>query len=143
MVFNKSILILEDNLHVLSVLLEKLYKLESDQSNELSIMVLTNSDQVVTFINNNSNAYFDVIILDRDCKLNKSFHVLDIEKLGVDKVISISTVPEYNDAAIKRGVDKVVLKDLQNIDDFAEKVVTEVERIINPSRLQKYFNLVE
>lgn len=141
MIFNKEILILEDNLHVLSVLLEKLYKLEGDQSNELSIMVLTNTEQVQTYVNSNAKANFDIIILDRDCKLNKSFHILDIERFGAEKVISISTVPEYNQEARKRGVKRIVLKDLKDIDEFARKVVKEVEQMITPSRLQHFSSI--
>ena len=128
--FHKSILILEDNLHVLSVLLEKLYALEGDQSNELSVMILTNSVQVKEYINSNQKAVFDVIILDRDCKLNKSFHIVDLERLGVEKVISISTVVEYNDEAGLRGVTKVVEKDLRDIDTFANEVVRLVAQMI-------------
>ena len=81
---------------------------------------------------------FDIILLDRDCKLNNSFHVLNIEKFGADKVIAISSVPEYNKEAKQRGVKRVVLKDLQYIDEFAKKVAKEVEKMLTPSRL---FNL--
>lgn len=130
MSYHKTILILEDNLHVLSALLERLYQLEGDQSNELSVMILTNSEQVAMYVNTNPLSSFDLVILDRDDKVNKSFHILDIERLGVEKVISISTVSEYNEELRKRGVTRVVEKDLRNIDDFAQKVVKEVEDIL-------------
>ncbi len=130
MIFNKTILILEDNLHVLSLLLEKLYELEGDQPCELSVMLLTNYQQVEDYINSNPKASFDVILLDRDCKLNRSFHVVDLERLGVEKVISISTVPEYNQEAFSRGVTRAVEKDLRDIDLFVEKVVRGVAEMI-------------
>jgi hypothetical protein len=130
MILNKNILILEDNLKVLSKLLEKLDELEWDQPYSLSVMVLTNYQQVQDFINGNSKANFDIIVLDRDCKLNGSFHVLDIEKLGVNKVISISTVEEYNEEAKKRGVTRIVPKDLSDLDTFSEKVAIEVGKLL-------------
>lgn len=135
MVLNKTILILEDNLKVLSKILDRLSVLEQDQPYEFSVIVLTTHLQVEDYVNNNTNATFDIILLDRDCKLNESFHILDIERFGADKVISISSIEEYNNEAKERGVKRVVLKDLQHIDEFAEKVVKEVEKMITPARL--------
>ena len=137
MVLSKTILILEDNLQVLSKLLDKLFILEQDQPYDFSVIVLTNHQQVKDYVNSNPKAQFDIIILDRDCKLNNSFHVLDIERFGADKVISISSVPEYNQEAKQRGVKRVVLKDLQYIDKFAIKVVKEVENFIRPGWLKR------
>lgn len=69
---------------------------------------------------------FDVILLDRDCKLGGSFHVLDIERFGPEKVIAISSVPEFNEQLKQRGVKKAILKDYQNLDKFADDVVKEI-----------------
>lgn len=135
MVLSKTILILEDNLKVLSRILDGLFELEGNQPFDFSVIVLTNYQQIEDYVNNNSKAQFDIILLDRDCKLNNSFHVLDLERFGADKVIAISSVPEYNQEAKQRGVKRVVLKDLQRIDEFAKKVVKEVEQMITPSRL--------
>lgn len=135
MVLNKTILILEDNLRILSRIIDCLFELEQDQPYDLSLIVLTNYLQVEDYVNNNPKAQFDIILLDRDCKLNNSFHILDIEKFGANKVIAISSVPEYNKEAKRRGVKRVVLKDLQYIDEFATKVAREVEQMITPSRL--------
>ncbi len=135
MVFNKTILILEDNLKILSRIIDYLFELEQDQPYDLSVIALTNSQQVEDYVNNNPKAQFDIILLDRDCKLNNSFHILDIEKFGANKVIAISSVPEYNKEAKRRGVKRVILKDLLHIDEFAKKVVREVEQMITPSRL--------
>lgn len=123
MVLSKTILILEDNLKVLARILDRLFELEQDQEYDLSVIVLTNHQQVEDYVNNNPKAQFDIILLDRDCKLNNSFHVLNIERFGADKIIAISSVPEYNKETQRRGVKRVVLKDLQFIDEFANKVV--------------------
>lgn len=130
MYFNKTILICEDNLKVVSKLLDRLFKLEQDQPYELSVIALTNHQQVEDYINTNPKANFDIILLDRDCKLGRSFHCLDIERFGVDKVIAISSVLEYNQEAQKRGVTKVVLKDYANLDDFTNRVVEEISKMI-------------
>ncbi len=96
MYFNKTILILEDNLKVLSKLLDKLYTLEGSQPNELSLIVLTNGQQVQDYINSNPKAEFDIALLDFDDKLGRSFHALEIEKFGAEKIIGISSVPKWN-----------------------------------------------
>lgn len=138
MILIKRILILEDNLLVLSKLLANLEILEQDQPYSLSLVILTDSQQVEDYINNNPKASFDIIILDRDCKLGESFHNLNFERFGVDKVISISAVPEYNNDVKKRGIKRIVLKDLKYIDKFADRVIKEVRHMISPQRL---FNL--
>ena len=135
MVLSKNILILEDNLQVLSKLLDKLFILEQDQPFDFAIMALTSHQQVEEYVNNNTKAAWDIIILDRDDKLNDSFHVLEIERFGADKVIAISSVPEYNAEAKRRGVKRAVLKDFKALDAFVDDVVKEVERMISPSRL--------
>lgn len=139
MILSKTILILEDNLQVLSKLLDKLFVLEQDQPYDFSVMVLTNHLQVEEYVNSNPKAEFDIILLDRDCKLNNSFHVFDIERFGANKVIAISSVPEYNKEARRRGVKRVVLKDFKALDTFVDKVVKEVEKMVAPSR---FFNLL-
>jgi hypothetical protein len=135
MVLSKTILILEDNLQVLSKLLDKLFVLEQDQPYDFSVIVLTNHQQVEDYINTNPKAAFDIVLLDRDCKLADSFHVLNIERFGPEKVISISSVPEYNAEAKRRGVKRSVLKDFKALDAFVDRVVKEVERMISSSRL--------
>lgn len=127
MYFNKTILILEDNLQVLSKLLDRLYKLEGDQPNELSVIVLTNGQQVQDYINSNPKASFNIALIDYDDKLGRTFHILKIEKFGAEKIISISSVPKWNEEAQKRGVRKVILKDYSRLDEFADKVVKEIE----------------
>lgn len=130
MILIKRILILEDNLLVLSKLLANLELLEQEQPYALSLVILTDYTQVEDYINNNPKANFDIVILDRDCKLNDSFHNLNFERFGAHKVISISAVPQYNEDAQKRGVTKVVQKDIRSYDEFAKKVVKVVQEMI-------------
>lgn len=130
MYFNKTILILEDHLLTLSKLLERLYKLEGDQPNELSVIVLTNGQQVQDYINSNPKASFDIALIDYDDKLGRTFHILEIERFGAEKIIGISSVPKWNTEAEKRGVKRVVLKDYSHLDDFADKVVEEIESML-------------
>jgi len=130
MYLTKSILILEDNLKVLSKILERLFVLENDQSFELCVMVLTTSSQVEDYINSNPKANFDIILLDRDCKVGGSFHVLDIERFGKKKIIGISSIKEFNNELKQKGIDKIILKDLKDMDKFADQVVEEITYMI-------------
>ena len=130
MILNKTILILEDDLLTLSKILARLSKIEQDQPYYFSVITLTNYQQVEHFINKNPAIHVDMILLDRDCKLGGSFHVVNLERLGADKVIAISSVPEYNKQAQTRGVSRVVLKDYRNLDAFADRLAEEVEDLV-------------
>jgi hypothetical protein len=130
MILIKNILILEDNLAVLSKLIDKLSTLEQNQPFDLSLVTLTDNKQVENYINKNPDAIFDVIISDRDDKLNGSFHVLDIERFGPEKVIAISSVPRFNKQLQDRGVKHVVEKDLLHADEFVDEVVAIVEEML-------------
>src|SRR3989344_6808511 len=93
------ILILEDDLETLSLLLKKLHLLEEELANsaspkDFSLITLSEYTQVEDLINKSQNLDFDVILLDRDCKAGGSFHVLDIERFGAGKIISISSIPD-------------------------------------------------
>ncbi len=110
------ILILEDDLQTLSKLLDKLYQLEeklvdSKYKRDCAVTVLSEYTQVEEYINKSSNPQFDIVLLDRDCKAGGSFHVLDMNKIGVEKIISISSIPQYNEELQKLGVIKIVHKD--------------------------------
>jgi len=95
--------------------------------------VLSEYTQVEDYINKSKEFKFDIVLLDRDCKAGGSFHVLDIDKIGADKIISISSIPNYNEEAKARGVTKVVFKDYSNLNDFSDKVIAEVEELISKS----------
>ena len=137
MVLNKTILILEDDLRTLSKLLEKLAKLEDDQPYSFSTIILTDYTMVEEFINKDPMPKIDLVLLDRDCKLGGSFHVLDIERIGAKKIIAISSVPEYNQQAKKRGVKKVVQKDYKILDKFSADVALEIERFLRPGWISR------
>ncbi|MDO8583535.1 MAG: hypothetical protein Q7R51_03310 [bacterium] len=104
----------------LHLLEEKL--INSPTSHDLSITILSEYTQVEEYINTNNKIKYDIILLDRDCKAGGSFHVLDISKFSMDKIISISSVPEYNENAHKMGITKIVHKDYEDLDNFARKV---------------------
>lgn len=140
MVLNKTILILEDDLRTLSKLLEKLSKVEDDQPYSLSLIILTDYIMVEEFINKDPMPKIDLCLLDRDCKLAGSFHVLDLEKFGAEKVIAISSVPEYNQQAKKRGVKKIVQKDYAALDKFSNDVASEIEKFLRPKWIKKIFH---
>ena len=124
------ILILEDDLRALSFLINRVGQLEETLTNiDFAITVLSEYTQVEEYINK-TELNFDIILLDRDCKACGSFHCLDIEHIGADKVISISAILKWNEEATNRGVEKVVLKDHENIEAFADKVVNKIKGMI-------------
>ena len=124
------ILILEDDIRALSFLTNRISLLEEKSKGfDIALTVLSEYTQVEEYINK-TQMDFDIILLDRDCKACGSFHCLDFEKFGVDKIISISTMPEYNEEAQKRGVQRIIHKDHDHIENFADKVIKEIEKII-------------
>lgn len=130
-----KILILEDDLKTLAVLLDKISMLEEDLQNknygDIAVTVLSEYTQVEEYINKLEKPNFDIILLDRDCKAGGSFHVLNLDKFDKDKIISISSVPEYNEAAKDMGIKKVVWKDYDNLEMFADKVIGEIKEIFS------------
>ncbi len=127
------ILILEDDIKTLSKLMDRLYLLEEKlvkQGKDLAITVLSEYTQVEDYINRTDKITFDVILLDRDCKAGGSFHVLDLEKFGKDKIIGISSTPPYNEELRQKGVTKIIHKDFENLDNFSDKVIKAIESII-------------
>lgn len=121
-----KILILEDDLKTLSVVFDKLSQIEYD----FLPIVLSTHEQVEDLINN-SKLNFDIILLDRDCGLGGSFHILNIEKFGAEKVIGISTIPEYNNQLVERGVSMIVHKNHDDLEQFGNDLVLKIQRIIN------------
>lgn len=130
-----KILILEDDLKTLAVLLDKISMLEEDLQNknygDIAVTVLSEYTQVEEYINKLEKPNFDIILLDRDCKAGGSFHVLNLDKIDKDKIISISSVPEYNEAAKDMGIKKVVWKDYDSLEMFADKVIGEIKEIFS------------
>lgn len=125
------ILILEDDLRTLSFLIGRISQLEDSlKSADIAVTVLSEYTQVEEYINK-TKVDFDVILLDRDCKACGSFHVLDFDKFGTNKIISISSILKWNEEAMKRGVTRVILKEHDNIEEFTNKAVEEIRKIIN------------
>jgi len=122
-----SVLILEDDLETLSVIFKTLHQLE--EMAEFYPIVLSTYEQVEKLINQ-ANLQFDLILLDRDCAMGGSFHILNIEKFGIDKVIGISSVPEYNSDIVKRGVKVTIHKEYENLKLFESKLFNELQLFI-------------
>ena len=120
-----NILILEDDLETLSVIFRVLF----DTKIDFVPVVLSTSDQVEKIINP-GDLKFDLILLDRDCASGGSFHVLDIDKFGVDKIIGISSVPQYNHDLAGRGVKYTITKDYGNLDKFATELKDIIETMV-------------
>ena len=132
---NIRILILEDDLKTLSKLLDRLYILEEKLLNlpektDLFITILSEYKQVEEYINKNNSIQYGIVLLDRDCKAGGSFHILDIKKIGIDKIIGISSVLEYNKELRELGINKIVDKNYSHLDDFANNVMILVESLI-------------
>lgn len=127
----KKILILEDNLSVVSKICSALHELESsDNDFNFSVTVLSTHADVKEMINDKGSEFYDVILLDRDCKEGGSFHILDIEKFNPARIIAISSVPEWNREVENRGVSRVIDKDLAELDLFTMIVVKEIVSIL-------------
>lgn len=127
------ILILEDDLETLATLLKYLTRLEKiieKDGKDIAVTILSEYWQVEEHINSSTTEKFDVILLDRDCKAGGSFHALDLNKYKEAEIIGISSIPEYNDQLQAKGIQKIVFKDYQNLDDFAFKVIGLIEEIL-------------
>jgi len=130
------ILILEDDLETLTKIIEGLTKLENNMIGErfdFALTVFSEYTQVEDYLNQIEEPNFDVILLDRDCKLGGSFHVINIKKFGVDKFIAISTQPEYNATVAKLGIKRIVRKDYEKLSEFAEELIIEIKDLIQSS----------
>ena len=127
------ILILEDDLKTLAVIMEELFRLEEsliDRQIDFAVTTFSEYNQVQDYLNQTPEPDFDIILLDRDCKLGGSFHVLNIIKFGADKFIAISTQPEYNETAIKMGAKRIIRKDYKRLEEFASNLSDEIKNMI-------------
>lgn len=123
----KTILILENDPRILAIIFKVLLELGVDYAP----IVLSTSEQVEKLINP-SNMAFDLILLDRNCSLGRSFHILDIAKFGPEKVIAMSSVPEYNEALREKGVNKIIIKNYDDLDQFASKLAKMIAEYFSP-----------
>jgi len=127
-----KILILEDDFEAVSKIMAELYNLEGHFAPmDFDVTVLSSSDSVRKLINPQDKDSYDVILLDRDCKMAGSFHALDMEKFGVHKIISISSTPTWNEEARARGVTRIVPKSFSDLEGFAKEIAEEIKNILN------------
>lgn len=127
------ILILEDDMEAISKLLIRLALLNdklNKEGKDLSVTVFSEYIHVENYINKLDKGSFRIILLDRDCKLGGSFHCLDLNKYPTKSIIGISSIPEYNEILKKRGVDKLVHKNYEDLESFSIKVIEYIEEII-------------
>ena len=127
------LLILEDDLETVSILLKKLCILENEleegeNPKTFSTVVLSEYSMVEEYINRGTHM-FDIVLLDRDDKVGGSFHALDFSKIDQGKIISISSIPDYNEKARQSGAAVAIWKDYDNLEEFADRVVGEVKKI--------------
>jgi DNA-binding LytR/AlgR family response regulator len=125
-----KILILEDDLETVEKILSVLRQIEVENDIAFGATIIPDYLQVEEFINKNPHIKFDILLLDRDCFRGGSFHVVNLDNFDLDKVISISSVPDYNIDAMKMGVKRVVLKKYSNLDEFKKKLKCELLEII-------------
>lgn len=136
---DKKILILEDDVKTVAILADKLadFFIKNESTKEVEkihfdMTVIGDSGKAKIFIDSCEDGDFDCILLDRDCALGDSFHRADIGKFNPNKIISISSVPEFNQAAHERfGINKQVEKNYGDLEDFAEKVMNSIKEILN------------
>ncbi|MFH1971356.1 MAG: hypothetical protein ABIJ05_03180 [Patescibacteria group bacterium] len=130
MIRNIKILVLEDDLETIEKIFFVLRQIEEEKKVALGVTVISDYFQTEEFINKNPQIKFDILLLDRDCFLGGSFHTVDLKNFNKDKVISISSVPEYNLKAQEMGIKRIVLKDYFDLDSFSEKVKKEIVSLI-------------
>lgn len=119
------VLILEDDLETLSVIMKVLKDLENklivgENRRDIAVTVFSEYTQVKDYLNKIKEPDFDVVLLDRDCKLGGSFHALDLDKFGKNRIIGISSVLEYNDSLAFLGVERIVRKDYLKLGEFSD-----------------------
>jgi len=128
---NIKILILEDDLETNQKILGVLREIEEEQNVLFGTTILPDYIQTEEFINKNPQVKFDLLLLDRDCFLGGSFHTVNLDNFNRDKVISISSVPEYNKQAKEQGIKRTVWKDYQNLSDFEVRLKKEILAVVN------------
>ncbi len=126
------ILILEDDLKTLAVIMDSLFVLEEELfgKTDFAVTVFSEYSQVEDYLNQIEGPNFDIILLDRDCKLCGSFHVLNFEKFGRDKIISISSTPQWNEEAEAAGIKRIVPKNYSILENFKNLLIDEIKTLL-------------
>lgn len=121
-----NILILEDDLETLENIVRTLREIENEKRISIAVTILPDYEKTDVYINKNPQIKFDLLLLDRDCNLGGSFHILDLTNFNKQNIISISSVPRYNDEALAKGARVGILKDYSNIPAFIRKLKEEI-----------------
>ena len=121
---------MEDDLESLTKLMEQLTHMEDEVSQKVSVTVFSEYWQVEEHLNAGGREKFDFILLDRDCKIGGSFHVLDLGMFPSATVIGISSVPKYNQELRNKGINLIVEKDYDRLAEFASKVAAIIRQSI-------------
>ena len=121
------VLVLEDDLETLGVIMGVLNAVEkellkNENKRDVAVTVFSEYTLVEDFVNKLINPNFDLVLLDRDCKLGGSFHALDLDKFGKDKIIGISSVPDYNNSLLGVGVEITINKDYSDLVNFGNRL---------------------
>ena len=125
------LLLLEDDLEVAGKLLLALHRIEPHLAPyDLDVTHLSTSDAVVELVNDHPGRRYDIVLIDRDCKMNSSFHVLDISRTIPQNIISISSTPMWNQEASKNGITHIVPKSFSDLDGFAERAARKVLELL-------------
>jgi len=125
-----KILILEDDLETVERILSVLRKIEEGKEAVFGATVIPDYLQVEELINKNPHVKYDILLLDRDCFLGGSFHNVNLKSFDISKVISISSVPAYNDHAKAMGVTRMVPKDYADLNTFANNLEKELRLVL-------------
>lgn len=72
--------------------------------------------------------YLSFLVSAKKYKISED--VLDIEKFGPEKIISISSTPTWNEEAKARGVTRIVPKSFSDLEGFAKEVAEEIKNIL-------------
>ena len=125
----KTILILEDNPLVIAQIVFLLQKIETEYPVEFIPTSFPTLKETQAFLQKNTQQ-FDIILLDRNDKIGESYHDLPLESLGLDSIISISSVQTRNEEAKKRGISKSILKDYEHLETFLGKLEIHLKRFL-------------
>jgi hypothetical protein len=124
-----KVLVLEDDLETVEKIFSALRQIANNNL-DFEVTVIPDYIQVEELINKNPQIKFDILLLDRDCFLGGSFHIVNLKYFDLNKVISISSVPDYNRDAVRLGITRVVDKEYSDLDEFQERLKKELISII-------------
>ncbi len=125
----KTVLILEDNPRVLTRIAMVLERLSGSLGIVFRPVSFPTYREAQDYLDMHGRS-FDLILLDRNDRDGQSYHELGLEREGAGKIISISSVPERNEEAKRRGIRKSVLKDYADLEGFAAGLETLIREMI-------------